>query len=292
MVKASKSYKIFQFFNTILLLGVIFITLYPLVYVFSQSLSSEKFVYAGEVTFFPKGFTLQTYKVVMSQMLFWNSYKNTILYTVTGTLVSVFFTAIFAYALSKKHLRGRGIFLGLAVFTMFFQGGLIPNYLLVKGLGFRNTIFSIIVPGAISTYNLLVMKTFFEGIPTELEEAASIDGYDTFKTFFRIIIPLSKPIISTMILFYAVAAWNNWFGPLLYFDDNTDFPLALYLRNIIAGSQATDLSSTTGNESALFQVQATIKSATIILSILPILCIYPFIQKYFIKGVMIGSVKG
>lgn len=291
MIKVSKSYRVFQVVNVTILLLVVAATLYPFLYVVAQSFSDESFVYAGKVTLLPKGFTTETYKVVMSEKFFWLGYKNTVLYTVLATCVSLFMTTIFAYALSKKRLLGRKFFLGFAVFTMFFNGGLIPNYLLIKTLGMRNTIWSVVIPGAISTYNMLIMKTFFEGMPGELEEAASVDGLGTYGILIKIILPLSKPILSTMALFYAVGNWNNWFGPFLYMDKKEMFPVTLYLRNIIAGAQQTAVNSGTDIDKST-QVAATIKSATIVLTVLPILCVYPFIQKYFVTGVMIGSVKG
>ncbi|SKA74245.1 carbohydrate ABC transporter membrane protein 2, CUT1 family [Clostridium sp. USBA 49] len=291
MIKVSKSYKTFQVINILVMIFVIIITVYPFVYLIAQSFSSEQYVYAGEITFYPKGFTTATYKEVMSEKFFWIGYKNTIIYTVLATAVSLFMTTIFAYALSKKRLKGRKFFLGFAVFTMFFNGGLIPNYLLVKYLGMRNTIWSMIIPGAISTWNLMIMKTFFEGLPNELEEAASVDGLNTYGILLKIVLPLSKPILSTMALFYAVGNWNSWFGAFLYMDKKELFPVTLYLRNIIAGAQQTDAASGMDSDKST-QIAATIKSASMVLTVLPILCVYPFIQKYFVTGVMIGSVKG
>lgn len=291
VIKESKSYRTFQVFNVIIMLLVVFITVYPFLYVVAQSFSSENFVRSGQITFYPRGFTISTYKEVMSEKYFWLGYKNTIIYTVLGTAISLFMTTIFAYALSKKRLVGRKVFLGFAVFTMFFGGGLIPNYLLIKYLGMRNTIWSVVVPGAISTWNLMIMKTFFEGLPKELEEAAAVDGLDTYGTLARIVLPLSKSILATMTLFYAVGNWNSWFGAFLYMDKKEMFPVTLYLRNIIAGAQQTAVNSGMDLEKSS-QIAATIKSATIVLTVLPILCVYPFVQKYFVTGVMIGSVKG
>lgn len=174
---------------------------------------------------------------------------------------------------------------------MFFSGGLIPTYLLVNALHMRNTIWGVVLPGAVSTFNVIVMKTFFEGIPTELEEAAQVDGMSTYGILLKIILPLSKPIMYVMALFYAVGVWNNWFGPFIYLDDSTKFPVALYLRNIIVGSQQTAVSSTS-DVNNLAQISATVKSASVILTSLPIMMVYPFIQKYFVQGVMIGSLKG
>lgn len=291
MMKPSKGYRVFQFINVTIMLLVIAITLYPFLYVVSQSFSDEKYIYEGEVKLLPKGFNLDTYRTIMGEKYFWLGYKNTIIYTVLGTIISLFLSTILAYPLSKKDLKGRNIFLPLLVFTMFFQGGLIPNFLLINNLGLRNTIWAIVVPGAISTYNVLIMKTFFEGFPAELEEAAAIDGMNTYQTLIKIVLPLSKPIMATMTLFYAVGAWNNWFGPFIYLDYKEMFPVTLYLRNIIAGAQQTSASSGSDPD-ALTQIAATVKSATIVLTVLPILCVYPFLQKYFVQGVMLGSIKG
>jgi len=291
LIKQSKQYKVFQFFNIMILLIIVAVTLYPFIYVVAQSFSSEKYIIAGQVNLIPKGFNINTYKVVMGEKYFWVGYKNTIIYTVLGTLISLIMSTMFAYPLSKKRLIWKKPLLMFAVFTMFFDGGLIPNYLLIRNLGMRNTIWSIIIPGAISTYNMIIMKSFFEGIPDDLEEAAAVDGSSTYRTLFSIILPLAMPIIATMTLFYAVGNWNNWFGPFLYFDSKDQFPVTLYLRNVIAGAQQTSVSSGTDAD-ALAQIGATVKSATIVLTVLPILCVYPFIQKYFVTGVMIGSVKG
>ncbi|HHV74174.1 MAG TPA: carbohydrate ABC transporter permease [Thermoanaerobacterium sp.] len=290
-MKESKQYKIFKVVNTIIMILVILVTLYPFWYLLSVSLSGEKYVYAGLVSLYPKGFTLKTYQVLLAEKEFWTSYKNTIIYTVVGTLVSLFLSTLLAYPLSKKRLKGRGIILGFVVFTMFFSGGLIPTYLLVNALGMRNTIWGVVLPGAVSTFNVMVMKTFFEGIPAELEEAAEVDGMSTYGILLKIILPLSKPIMYVMALFYAVGVWNNWFGPFIYLDDSSKFPVALYLRNIIVGSQQTSVSSTS-DVNSLAQISATLKSASVILTSIPIMMVYPFIQKYFVQGVMIGSLKG
>jgi len=255
-------------------------------------MSSERYVYAGEITFYPKGFTLGTYKVLLRDASFWISYRNTILYTALGTLISLTLTVLLAYPLSKKNLKGRGFFLGIILFTMFFNGGLIPTYLLVtRMLHMRNTIWAVIIPGAISTFNVLITRTYFEGLPVELEEAAAIDGMSTYGILLKIVLPLSKPILATIGLFYAVGMWNNWFGPFIYLDTKSLFPVSLYLRNIIAGAQ--NAREIAGGEVEVFgDIEATIKSASMIVSALPIIMVYPFVQKYFVKGIMIGSLKG
>lgn len=194
------------------------------------------------------------------------------------------------YALSKKHLKGRKFLIGFAVFTMFFNGGMIPNYILINNLGMTNTMWAVVLPGALSIYNMLIMKSFFESMPMELEEAAAIDGLNTYGILTKIIIPLSKPILATMVLFYAVGSWNSWFGAFLYLDKKELFPVTLYLRNMISGaSGATDAGATSADN--MTQISANIKSVTMVLTVLPIITVYPFVQKYFVSGIMLGSVK-
>ncbi|MGN7938308.1 carbohydrate ABC transporter permease [Virgibacillus sp. 6R] len=289
-MRESVQYKVFKVFNTIILLLIVFCTLYPFVNVVAQSFSSEAYINAGKVNLIPKGFNIDTYKTVASDSMFWVNYKNTVVYTVVGTTISMFLTTIFAYALSKRRLVGRRFLTLFAVFTMFFNGGLIPNYVLINGLGFGNTMWAIVIPGAISIYNMLIMKSFFENMPEELEEAASIDGLNTYGILLKIILPLSKAVIATMVLFYAVGHWNSWFPAFLYLDQKELFPVTIYLRNLIAGvSGGTSAGATSADN--LTQISANIKSVTMVLTILPILTIYPFVQKYFVSGVMLGSVK-
>lgn len=289
-MKESKQYKIFKVFNVFILLVIIFCTLYPFINVVAQSFSSESYINSGQVNLLPKGFNVETYQKVMSDTMFWINYKNTVVYTVVGTLISMFLTTIFAYALSKRRLVGRRFLTVFAVFTMFFNGGLIPNYVLINALGFANSMWAIVIPGAISIYNMLIMKSFFENMPEELEEAASIDGLNTYGILLKIILPLSKAVIATMVLFYAVAYWNSWFSAFIYLDKKELFPVTIYLRNMIAGT-TSGMSAGATSADNLTQISANIKSVTMVLTILPILTIYPFVQKYFVSGVMLGSVK-
>lgn len=289
-MKESKQYKIFKVFNVCILLLIIFCTLYPFVNVVAQSFSSESYINSGQVNLLPKGFNVETYQKVLSDTMFWINYKNTVVYTVVGTVISMFLTTIFAYALSKRRLVGRRFLTVFAVFTMFFNGGLIPNYVLINALGFANSMWAIVIPGAISIYNMLIMKSFFENMPEELEEAASIDGLNTYGILLKIILPLSKAVIATMVLFYAVAYWNSWFSAFIYLDKKELFPVTIYLRNMIAGT-TSGMSAGATSADNLTQISANIKSVTMVLTILPILTIYPFVQKYFVSGVMLGSVK-
>lgn len=275
--------------NTVVLLGVVFVTLYPFANIIAQSFSNESAIRAGQVNLIPQGFNTTTYQLVMSDEMFWTNYKNTVIYTVVATVIAMVLTTCYAYVLSKKNLRGRGLLIGVAVFTMFFNGGLIPNYVLISSLGLTNSLWAIVLPNAISVFNLLVMKSFFENIPEELEEAAQIDGLSTFGILFRIVLPLSKAVIATMVLFYAVSFWNSWFQAFLYMDRAELFPVTVYLRNLIAGATTA---TSTGGGSDLAQVASNIQSVTMVLTVLPILLIYPFIQRYFVSGIMLGSVKG
>jgi putative aldouronate transport system permease protein len=274
----------------LILTGVVVLTLYPFVNVVARSFSEEQAIQAGKVNLLPRGFNTTTYEVVMSDPVFWTNYRNTLVYTVVATAISIVLTTCFAYVLSKRHLKGRALLVGIAVFTMFFNGGLIPNYVLVSGLGLRNTIWSVVLPNAISVFNLLVMKAFFEGLPIELEEAAAVDGLGTYGILWRIVLPLSKAVIATMILFYAVFFWNSWFPAFLYLDDADLFPVTIYLRNLIVGSTGgSDIS--TPSDTAL-QIAANIQAVTIVLTALPIMLVYPFIQRYFVSGITLGAVKG
>ena len=288
-IKPSKSYRVFQVFNKVLMILILFITLYPFVYLVAQSFSSDAAVSAGQVTFFPVDFTLDTYKYLLKDDSFFKYYGNTILYTVVGTLISVIGTALLAYPLSKPRLRLNKFFTPFVVFTMYFTGGIIPNYILVtQWLGLQDSMLAIILPGAISTFNLLVMKSFFAGLPEELEEAASIDGMGVYGIFVKIILPLSKPILATMALFYMVGMWNEWFAPMMYLDSRDKWPIALWVRQLVEGANNTEI----GSSAEASSVQATLKSATMVLTSIPIICVYPFVQKYFVQGMTIGAVKG
>ncbi|NUT35405.1 MAG: carbohydrate ABC transporter permease [Hamadaea sp.] len=288
--RPSRGYRVFQAVNGIVLTAVVVLTLYPLVNILARSFSAEHYIRSGQVNLWPRGFNLTTYDRVMSDPVFWTNYRNTVVYTVVATAVSMVLTVCYAYVLSKKNLRGRAVLAGLALFTMFFNGGLIPNYVLVSSLGLRNTIWAIVLPNAISVFNLLVMKSFFESLPVELEEAAAVDGLNTYQILLRIVLPLSKAMLATMVLFYAVSFWNSWFSAFLYMDRAELFPVTVYLRNLIAGATAgSDVG--TASETAL-QIAANIQSVTIVLTVLPIMLVYPFIQRYFVSGVMLGAVKG
>ncbi|WP_433496369.1 carbohydrate ABC transporter permease [Sphaerimonospora sp. CA-214678] len=288
-VDRTRGYQLFRVINTIVLTGVLLVTLYPFVNIVARSFSDEFAIRAGKVNLFPVGFTFRTYEFVASDPTFWTNYRNTVVYTVVATAIAMFMTTCYAYVLSKSHLKGRKILIGIAVFTMFFSGGLIPNYILISSLGFTDSIWSIVLPNAISVFNLLVMKAFFEGMPTDLEEAAAIDGMNTYGILLRIVLPLSKAVLATMVLFYAVSFWNSWFAAFLYMSQSDLFPVTVYLRNLIAGATT---GTSVGADATDLTVATNIKSVTMVLTVIPILVVYPFVQRYFVKGVMLGAVKG
>jgi putative aldouronate transport system permease protein len=288
--RPGRGYRVFQVINALILAGVVAAVLYPFLNVLAQSFSSEKYIDAGQVNLWPRGFNLTTYGHVMSDPLFWSNYRNTVFYTAAATAVAMVLTTSYAYVLSKRHLRGRRILIGIAVFTMFFNGGIIPNYVLVSSLHLRDTVWAIALPNAISIFNLLVMKTFFENMPPELEEAAAVDGMDTYRILLRIVLPLSKAVIATMVLFYAVVFWNSWFSAFLYMDNQGLFPVTVYLRNII--ESITSVTNEQQSSSTQLQIAANIQAVTVVLVAVPIISVYPFIQRYFVSGVMLGAVKG
>ncbi len=278
----------FEIIKCVIIIFSIIVSVYPLLYIFSVSISDPLEVMKGNIVLLPKGICLDSYKEVLKNSSIISGYGNTILYVVVGTALSVAITTLGAYALSNKRLIFRKFFNKMFVFTMFFGGGMIPTYLVVKWCGLLNSMWSFLLMGAVSVYNLTVMRSFFEGLPKELEESAFVDGANDLRVFFSIILPCSKAIVSTMVLFYAVGIWNSFLWPFLLLDDKTKYPLQVVLRQIIIAGD-TKMSNSAGDVSTLPE---TIKYATIFFSILPILCVYPFVQKYFVKGVMIGGVKG
>ncbi|EMS69482.1 carbohydrate ABC transporter permease [Ruminiclostridium cellobioparum] len=290
-IQRSKGYSMFKAFNFIFMLIVVFVTLFPFLYMFAMSFSSNTAILQGKVFFLPVEFTIKPYLRILEQKDFWTGYRNTVLYTVTGTAVGLFMTTICAYPLSKKRLLGRGLLLKLIVFTMYFGGGLIPTYLLVNSLHMTDKIWALIIPGAISPYNMLIMKTFFEGIPQSLEEAAAIDGLNELGILIKIVMPLSKPILATISLFVAVWFWNDWFYPLIYINNNIRYPVTLFLRNVIMGSQMAAKNGQVMDSGASVVMPQSLQAATVMLVTIPILLVYPFIQKYFVQGMMIGSIK-
>lgn len=278
------------------LIILLVITLFPVLHVAAVSLSSSKAIDRGLVSIFPVDFSLEAYRILWKSGRVPKSFVNSVIYTSVGTVVNILVTMLMAYPLSKKKLPLRRFYTTLIVFTMFFSGGLIPTFLVVKGLGLYNTMWALILPGAISTMNLIIMRTFFQSIPMELEESAFLDGANDIVVFYRIILPLSKASIATIAMFYAVGHWNSWFNALVYLKDSEKYPMQLILRDIVIQSQMSRELAEQGSTEAYELINTVsvegIKYATLFFSIIPMLIIYPFVQKYFVKGVMIGSLKG
>ena len=287
--------KVVYFINYVLLALLLVIVLYPIIYIISCSFSSGSALMAGRVRLLPVEFTFDSYKAVFKYQSIWSGYKNSVIYTIVGTLISIVFTLFAAYPLSRDDFRGQKLFTGLFLFTMMFSGGLIPTYLLVRNLKLIDTMWAIVLPGAVSAYNMIVARTFFkQTIPKELMEAAEMDGCSDFKFFSRIVIPLSTPIVAVLCLWVAVSLWNSYFNPMIYINSEDKYPLQLVLRRILLMSQV-NLNSSSVDPQVIAKNQylsEMLKYGTIIISTLPLMVIYPFVQKYFVKGVMIGSVKG
>lgn len=269
------------------------IILYPIYFVVIASFSDSAAVASGQVWLWPKGFTLDGYNELLKHKDVWIGYRNTIMYTVTGTVIGLFVNLTAAYALSRKDLVGRKFLMLLFVFTMFFNGGLIPTFLTVKQFGLYNTFLVMVLPFSVSAYNIIVARTFFQNvIPSDLWDQARIDGCGNIRYFIQIVLPLSKAIISVLGLWIAVGMWNSYFNALIYLKNSELHPLQLVLRNIlITNNMQTALGSGEAAQVAL-RLANLMRYSVIVVSILPIMCVYPFIQKYFNKGVMIGAVKG
>lgn len=283
----------FDYINYFFMAILLFITLYPLYYCVIVSISNGSAVVQGKVIMYPIGFSLDSYRIVFRNDQILLSYSNTLKYTTVGTIINILMTTMCAYPLSRQHLKGRHVLNVFILITMFISGGMIPLYLQVKRLDLIDKIWSVVLPGAINTYYMIIMRTFFSSIPEELHEAAHIDGASQIKTLTNIVLPLSKTIIATLILFYAVAHWNGYLSALLYLNTSSKFPLQIVLRNMVIDSNLASMTSSNAASSTESLVtESKLKYSIVIISILPMLIIYPIVQKYFTKGVMIGSVKG
>ncbi|MGP4039283.1 carbohydrate ABC transporter permease [Gracilibacillus sp. D59] len=294
----TRSDKLFKFFVYLCLTVALIVVLYPLIYIISASISNPTYVNSGKMWLLPKDITFEGYRLIFGNDSIWRGYLMTIVYTGLGTLINLLVTIPAAYALSRKDFYGRGFFTAIFVLTMFFSGGLIPTYLVVRDLGLIDTIWAMVLPNAAAVWNIVIARVFFQStIPKGLEEAAKIDGASNFKLFFKIILPLSAPIIAVMALFYGVGHWNSYFNALIYISDRDLFPLQLVLREILVLQDMSSNNTTmTGDTAQLIhsnqQLAAIIKYGVMIVSSLPVIIVYPFLQKYFVKGVMIGSLKG
>lgn len=291
MNKLTRGEKVFQAINTVFLIFMLIITLYPFWYIIVASVSSNtEVLQANGKMLWPRGFNVSAYKEVLKYASIWTGYKNTIFVLIIGTLISIILTAIGGYFLSRKNVFFQKYIAIAIVITMYFSGGIIPFYFTVKDLGLDGSLWSLILPTAISTYNLIIMRTAFAAIPDSLEESAKIDGARHFTILFRIMLPLCIPTVAVLILYYAVGYWNSWFNASLFLTDRGTFPLQLILREIILYNTGDANSAAASVDKE--DISETLQYATIIVSTVPILCIYPFLQKYFAKGVMVGAIKG
>jgi multiple sugar transport system permease protein/putative aldouronate transport system permease protein len=292
--KCTTGDKIFYAVIFVILTVFFVLVLYPCIFVLSASISSAAAVQSGKVVLFPVSFNLEGYKTVFNTNTVWIGFRNSIFYTVVATFINVIMTMTAAYCLSRPDVPGRNGFMLLFTFTMFFSGGMSPSYMLIKGIGVLNTPMALIIPGAIGVYNMIITRTFIaSSIPGELLDAAKIDGCSDFGYYVRIVIPLSKAIMAVLVLFYGVGHWNAYFNAMIYLHNKDLYPLTLFLREILMASQI-DPSTVSDPELQLrlAEAAAVIKYSLIVVTIIPVVIIYPFVQKYFIKGVMIGSVKG
>ena len=297
-IKESLQDRIFLAFVYVFVAAALIVTLYPLIYILSASISDPSYVNSGEMWLLPMGITWEGYRLIFANNDIWTGYMNTIIYTVVGTLINLIVTVPAAYALSRPEFYGKKFFGIFMIITMFVSGGLIPTFLLVRNLGMMNTMWALIIPGATSVFHIIVTRTFFQqNIPREMEEAAIIDGCSDFAMFIRIILPLSMPIIAVMALFFGVGHWNSWFSALIYLNDRSLFPLQLILREILVQQDMFSMPDIIDGQTAQMmhtrqQLSQVLQYGVMIVSTLPIIMVYPFLQKYFVKGVMIGSLKG
>lgn len=299
-IKESGGDRVFLFIVYAIIAFALAITLYPLIYVFSASITNPSFVSSGEMWFFPKDITFEGYRILWGNTAIWRGYYNTIIYTAIGTTINLLVTIPGAYVLSRDDFQLKNAVTRMMIITMFISGGLIPSYLLIINLGLGNTMWALLLPGAASVYNVVVTRTFFQSsIPESLTEAAVVDGATDFQIFGRIILPLSKPIIAVMALFYGVGHWNNFFSALIYLDDRDKYPLQMVLREILVQqdmSSNPSIGQMTQDQAQFLhsqqQLTAILKYGVMIVASIPVIAVYPFLQKYFVQGVMIGSVKG
>ena len=292
-IRPGRGDRMFEGFLYAIALGILLVVAVPLLFVLVASLSDPDLVLRGKVFILPKGVTLQPYGMVFQNPDIWLGYRNTVIYTVGGTFINIVMTVLAAYPLSRKDLRGRRFFMLLILFTMYFNGGLIPSYLLVRDLGMDNTPWAVLIPVAISTYNLIVCRTYFENnIPAEIYESARLDGCSNARMLVSIVLPLSKAILAVLVLYYGVEHWNSFFSALIYLRKRELQPLQVILRDILLLGQTEQLGSNDVGMGEKIKMAEAIKYSVIVLSSAPMLLLYPFVQKHFVKGVMVGAVKG
>ena len=289
--KKTPGQSLFDICNTIFLLMLVVITLYPIYYVLVASVSDPMQIYkSGGLLLYPEKFSIQNYITALNYKPIWIGYRNTIFYVLVGGAMRVILTVMGAYALTRRGLPGKNLIMFAIMLTMYFSGGMIPAYMVMKELGLLDTVWSVLLPGCVTTYNLIVTISYFRGLPYELEESAKIDGAGEFTVLFKIMLPLAKPIVAVIALYYMVALWNIYFGPMIYLNDNNLKPLQVVLREILILSQAAQEVEAGDNPVEAFA--EGMKYAVIMIATVPILCVYPFIQKYFVKGVTVGAIKG
>lgn len=283
----------FDVINTLIMIVITFLALYPLWYIIVISFSTESGYYRDIYHIIPNSFTFENYKAIVREKVVFTAFGQSAKVTLIGTVLSLVLTAFAGYAFSKTRLPGVNVLFKLALVTMYVSGGIVPMYLLVTNLGLKNTIWSLILPGMINTYNVILTKNYFQSLPISLEEAAKIDGASEFQTFLKIIIPLSMPILATIALFYAVAYWNAYLGAVLYLSDSKKFTLPAVLRSLLmAASKADEFPEANKEIAVAGKFDQGMNMASIIVSVIPIMIVYPFLQKYFAKGLMLGAVKG
>lgn len=289
----SRGERTFDIILIIISIIIMLVIAYPLYFVIIASFSQPQAVLEGKISFWPVGFNIESYKMILKEEKIWMGYRNTILYAVMGTFINLILTTLVAYPLSRKDMPCRKTLTFVITFTMLFSGGMIPVYMVVRGLNLTDTIWAMVIPNAISTYNMLVMKNYFQtSIPEELHEAAAIDGCGHFQSLIRVVLPLSTPIIAVITLFYAVGHWNSFFNAIIYLRDQKLYPLQIILRDIMLQNS---LEAVGGDMVGMYEkvMQGeTMKYAVILIASAPVLMLYPFVQKYFVKGIMVGAVKG
>ncbi len=286
--------RIFDILNYLLVTLVALTTIFPFIYIIGASFATEYEIATRPMFIIPQDVTLNAYKFIFSSNKILRGFGNSVFITVCGTAINLFFTVTMAYALSKTRLRGRNFFLNMVIISMFFSGGMIPGYIVVANiLNLKNTYWSVLLPGAISAYNMMIVKNFFQGIPQELEESASMDGCTDIGVLLRIVLPLSLPVLATFGLFYAVGHWNAYFGAMIYMKTAKEkWPLQVLLRELIILSNGTAGDMNNLDPEFVQPPEQSVKMAVIVVSTVPIMCVYPFLQKYFVKGVMVGALKG
>lgn len=292
-IKQSAGDRAFNIVNAIIMTLVTIVIVYPLYYVLLASITDPTVVNTGKLLLYPEAPYFDGYKRAFNYAPLWTGYKNTLVYTFVGTVISLICTIPAGYALSRMDLPGRRVIMFLFTFTMFFNGGIVPLYLVVQNLHIYDTIWAVVLPVAVSVYNLIVCRSFFDtGIPIEMLEAAKIDGCNDFMFFFRIVIPLSSTIIAVMYLFYATSLWNQFFNPLMFLAGQEKMPLQVVLRNLVLSNQVNSITSNAQEIAMRQRLAEQLKYCIVVLAAAPLLIVYPFLQKYFAKGVMVGAVKG